>query len=273
MQKKKSIEEKFLFIPNDSNLDKYNHNSFILPLKDYSVGFDIYFNISQINELSNKYNIYVIINKFLHTEDINKIKKIINNISDKINGYFIEDYGLANIIDNDKIILYPNHIINNYRAINYLFDKGLKNIVISNELTIKELKEIRSKSKSKLYYNLICKNMIMYSKRELISNYYKNFRIESNKKILNLNECLKNKKVIIKEENNSSVIYNYETFCGNKYLKDLLKNDYLIINYTLLNEEETKMIINNYSTTKLYKQIECDYYFLENEIKYKVKDL
>ena len=46
MRKKKEI----LIIPNDKILESYKCNSFILPLKDYSIGFDTYFNIDEINK-------------------------------------------------------------------------------------------------------------------------------------------------------------------------------------------------------------------------------
>ena len=62
-------EEKYLIIPNKKDLklyEKYNFNTFILPLKDYSIGFNIYYDIDEINELSKECNIYVIINKLLH---------------------------------------------------------------------------------------------------------------------------------------------------------------------------------------------------------------
>jgi hypothetical protein len=158
-------------------------------------------------------------------------------------------------------------------SIEYISNIGINNIVVSNELTITELNEIRENTNSKLYYNLITKNMIMYSKRKLISNYYENYKIDSNKNLITLSECLKGKKLIIKEEDGSSVIFNNELFCANKYLDDLIKFDYLIINLSLLTNEETKIILNNYNSNKLHEMIECDYYFLENDIKYKIKDI
>jgi hypothetical protein len=272
MSKSKDIN-KYLFIPNNKNLEEFPSNSFILPLEKYSIGFDVYFNVDEINKLSNTYNIYVMINKFLHKDDLDNIKTIIKSFSDRIKGYFIEDYGLINLIDKNKIILYPNHIINNYKSIKYISNIGINNIVVSNELTITELNEIRKSTNSKLYYNLITKNMIMYSKRKLVSNYYENYKIDSNKNLITLSECLKGKKLIIKEEDGSSVIFNNELFCANKYLDDLIKFDYLIINLSLLTNEETKIILNNYNSNKLHEMIECDYYFLENDIKYKIKDI
>ncbi len=264
---------KYLFIPNDRKLNIYNHNSFILPLKGFSIGFDVCFSVQEINELSKSYNIFVIMNKFLHKKDITKIEKIIKSFGDNIKGYLIEDFGLTEFIEKEKVILYPNHIINNYTAINYISTLGFKNITVSNELTVKELVEIRKKTNSVLFYNLISKNMIMYSKRKLVSNYYENFKIDSNKKTINLSECAKGKKLIIKEENGSSVIYNYDLFCANKHLNKLSDYDYFIVNFTLLNKKEKDIVLKNFNSNKLYKLIDCDYYFLENEIKYKVKDL
>ena len=70
----------FYVIPNNKDVV---FNNLILPLKDYSIGFDVYYTVSEINSLSKKLNISVIINKFLHKEDI---KNIINIYID--NAYY-----------------------------------------------------------------------------------------------------------------------------------------------------------------------------------------
>ncbi len=272
MPQKGKISNKILIIPNNKSINNYSYTSFILPLKNFSIGFDVYFDIDEINELSNKYIIFIIINKFIHKDDLNILENIISKLKN-IKGYFIEDFGLIDIIGKDKVILNQNHIINNYNSINYLKSIGFNNVVVSNELTYKELKKIRENTKSNLYYFLINKNIIMYSKRSLISNYYKNYNINSKNNLVVLNESLKKNKLILKEEQNQSVIYNYKTFCGNKYLDIIKDYDYLIINLTLISEEESKIILNNINNKDLYSMIESDYYFLENEIKYKVKDL
>ena len=140
-------EEKYLIIPNKKDLklyEKYNFNTFILPLKDYSIGFNIYYDIDEINELSKECNIYVIINKLLHRK-IDDFKKIYN-LFDKNIKFIVEDIGLTNVIDKDRFIMFENHIVSNYKSVNYLKDLGYKNIVINNDLTINEIKEIKEKS-------------------------------------------------------------------------------------------------------------------------------
>ena len=81
---------RYFIIPNDKKMNEYGDYSFILPLKDYSVGFDEYFTVDEINELSLTYNVSVIINRFIHEKDLELIKKEIlklNNIE-----YFFVDF-------------------------------------------------------------------------------------------------------------------------------------------------------------------------------------
>lgn len=259
---------KYLLIPK-SNYENYFFDFFgiILPLKNYSIGFDYYFSVNEINELAKKTNVYVIINKFLHSKEIKEIKKVINQIKN-IKAYFIEDMGLTNIISKEQTIIYQNHILNNYESVNYLNTLGYKKCVISNELTINELKEIKDKTESELYYFLINRNMLLYSKRKLITNYMLNFNIKEETKKLNIKEKVSNHELIIKEENGSSVIFNKKIFSASSYQKDI-NYDYFIININNMEDEEIKEILKNYKSGNI--NLDTDNYFLLNEIGYKVK--
>ena len=89
-------KEKYLIIPNKKELKLFsNFNTFILPLKDYSIGYDVYFDIDEINGYSNKYTIYVIMNKFLHN-NIYSFKDIYNKFNKNIK-FIVEDIGLTEI--------------------------------------------------------------------------------------------------------------------------------------------------------------------------------
>ena len=259
---------KYLLIPK-SNYENYFFDFFgiILPLKNYSIGFDYYFSVDEINELAKKTNVYVIINKFLHSKEIKEIKKVINQIKN-IKAYFIEDMGLTNIISKEQTIIYQNHILNNYESVNYLYTLGFKKCVISNELTLNELKEIKDKTESELYYFLINRNMLLYSKRKLITNYMLNFNIKEETKKLNIKEKVSNHELIIKEENGSSVIFDKKIFSAFSYQKEI-NYDYFIINVNNMEDEEVKEILKNYKSGNM--NLDTDNYFLLNEIGYKVK--
>ena len=261
-------EKAFIIIPRKKEL--YNgFNSFCLPLKDYSIGFDVYFDIDEINELSNKYNIYVLINKFLHLK-IYDFKKIYNKFNNNIK-FIVEDIGLTNIIDKDRIILYENHILSNYKAIEYLKNIGFNNVVNNNDLTIDEIKEIINKTNSNLYYFYISKNQLMYSRRHLVSNYNKYYNLDDVSSY-KLKEKVSNKELNIKEENDGSILTFNKIFCASKYLGDL-NNINLIVNLSGLNNINESIILDNLNNDKLCDLIDSDYYFLEHDIKYKVGDL
>lgn len=264
-------EKRYFVIPNDKKMNEYNTDSFILPLKDFSVGFDVYFSVDEINELSSIYNVSIIINKFIHESDLEFIKKELLKLNN-IEYFFIEDFSLMNYIEAKKIVLYPNHIISNYYSVNYLRELGFNNVVISNELTIDELIDISNNTESNLFYNLISKNNLMYSKRELLTNYYDNYDIDDRKDRIVVNETVSNHELIIKEEEKATTVFNNKIFCANKYLDEL--DDYnFIINFSNIDDNSKKIILDNFTNKELYKLIDSDYYFLENKIVYKVGDL
>ncbi len=266
MQKKE-----YLIIPNKKELDlytKYNFNTFILPLDGYSIGFNVYYDIEEINKLSLEHNIYVIMNKFLHRK-IDGFRKIYKEFNKNIK-FIVEDIGLTNIIDKERLVLYENHILSNYKAINFLDSIGIKNVVINNDLTIRELLEIQEKTSSNLYYFYVGKNSLMYSRRNLVSNYNKYYNLDNTKEY-KLVEKVSGKVLDIFEENDGSVVYFDKIFCASKYIDKLNMN--LIINFTNIDSVSEKLILEDYRNTNLCNLIDSDYYFLENDIKYKVGDI
>lgn len=257
----------FYIIPNNKDILLDN---LILPLEDYSIGFDVYYKVEEINKLSEKYNISVIINKFMHKTDIENIGGILNKLIN-IKYFFIEDLGLTYFIPKEKVVISQNHIINNYDSINYFKELGFLSVLINNDLTIEEIKEIINRTSSNLFMYFISKNNLMYSKRHLISSFsdYKNKLLDNKKEI---SEKISNYKLLIKEEKCGTCIFNSKIFSANKYLDDLTSIN-KIINLSNINKEETNIILNNFKSKELNKLLEVDNYFLENKIAYKVGDL
>ncbi len=262
---------KFLIIPCDNNLSAINCTSFILPLKEYSVGCEYYFSVDEINEYARTYEVSVLINKFLHASDLENIKKVLNNLKN-VKYFFIEDFGLTSIIPKEKTVLYPIHIISNYESINYLNTLGYKNVMISNELTDKELKEIGNKTNSNIFYMYTGVNSIMYSKRELLTAYYDNFNIEERYKYMTMSECVSDYKLKFREEEKSTLVFDDKIFCASAHLNDLNIFN-LVVNLNNMSETERNIIIDNYRNKDLYKMLDCNNRFLEENIVYKVGDL
>ncbi len=266
-------EERFLIIPNKKELklyENYGFNTFILPLKGYSIGYNVYFDISEINELSKKFNIYVLMNKFLHKK-IYDFKEEYPKFNSNVK-FIVEDIGLVNIIDKDRLVLWENHILSNSRAINYLSSLEINNVVINNDLTISELESIMNECSSQIFYHYISKNILMYSRRNLVSNFNKFYNIDNNSNSYLLNEKVSHKILELNEISDGSIVRFNKIFCASKYISKLKKFN-LIIDLSYINEEDEKKILENYNKESLCDLIDCDYYFLEHDIKYKVGDL
>lgn len=262
----------FMVIPNNKDIESFSgkFSYFILPVEGLSIGYDVYFSVKEALELSKKYNIYVIINRFFHCNALDEVKPILSDL-ESVSGFFVEDLGIASLLPKDKVILFQNHITSSYANINALNGLGYKNIVVSNELTIDELKEVRSKCESKLYYFLVNRNMLMYSRRTLVSNYFNHYGYKEEANSYLMSEVVSKKKLLFKEEFGSTGVFNGEVFCASKYLNEL-NMDYYIINLNNIDESTIKTILDNYDKVNLYELIDCDYYFLENKIMYKVKN-
>lgn len=266
------MQKEVIILPNKKELniyEKYQINTFLLPLKDYSIGSDVYFDIDEINELSKKYNIYVLINKFMHKE-ISDFINIYEKFDKKIK-FIVEDIGFVEIIDKDRLVLYENHILSNYKAINYLNTLNIKNVVINNDLTINELREIKDKTSSNIYYFYVAKNMLMYSRRYLVSSYNKHFNV-GDENYYHLREKVTNDIMNIKEENSGSTVRYNRIFCASKYIGELSEFN-RIIDLSDIDELNTKMILENINNSSLCNLIDSDYRFLEHDIPYKVGDI
>ena len=121
------------------------------------------------------------------------------------------------------------------------------------------------------YYFYTSKNIIMYSRRYLVSNFNKTFNLKETN-TYHLNENVSHKILDIKEESEGSTVRFNKIFCASKYLNDLNGLN-LIIDFSDIDELNEKMILENIDSENLCNLIDSDYYFLENEIKYRVGDL
>lgn len=238
-----SVEEKkktklLVSINNINDIEKYKMvgiSTFVFALKDYSIGYEKSFSYEEINSIKEKK--YVIINQVLDNNKIDSLKQILPKLN--VDGFIFEDIGLINLFRDLNIkgqkILFMNHFNCNYESVNLWLDY-VDSVFISNELTYDELKEIASKCKKEIVLHVFGYNQIMYSKRKLLSNYYK-----YNEKKIKLKNTIKDKASEIKfnviEDNNGTVFLSCKVFDGRSLL--VLENVlYYYMNTSYINIED-----------------------------------
>ena len=242
---------------------KLGISNFLFPLDDFSIGYNSF----KLDELINiKENIYLLVNRVLDNEGIDKFKGISDKLS-FVKGIIFEDVGIYQILKNSNIPLIwnQNHFAVNSKSINIWLQK-VESAVISNELEESELIYILNNVKKKVILPVLGLNMAMYSRRSLLS-FYNEYK--------GLNDI---KRAIIKTNNDKEFIavqneYGTVLFYKNYYnlIKETSKfNDDNILFYYLdpnmVNTNEMNDIING-----KYNDFKNPFY--ENKTVYRIGDL
>lgn len=232
-------------INNVSDIEKYKKvgiTTFLFALKDYSIGYENTYSIEDINQINESK--YVLINALLTSKDIDNLKLIISNLN--VDGIIFEDVGLINIINelkmNVKKILYMNHFNCNSASVNTWL-QYCDSVILSSELTLEEYKYIVNNVKHPIVLNVFGYNEIMYSKRQLLSNYYKKFNVKGNK-INTIEDQVSHIKFHLVETDLGTIALSEHIFNGSKLL-DLNNVLYYYLNTSFISTDDVIKFIND----------------------------
>ena len=219
---------KLLIEKNTSNYDNLKIDGIILSLKDYSVQSTIYYDLDEIKKIINKYpklEVFIKMNKNIFNDEIDKLKEVLIELKKlNIKGIFFYDLAILNIkqeLNLDVYLLWDqSHMVNNYRTCDYYYNEGVKYALLGKEITLEEIKEIVEKSKITSMVEVVSTPAIAYSKRKLLTNYYKSIN-KAKKDTLEILEKVTNKYYIVKESNNGTSFYTKDIMNGTSIIKDL----------------------------------------------------
>ena len=205
---------------------KIGITNFLFALKGYSIGYKE-FNLEDIPTDS-----YILINRVLDTKGIDGIK----SIKDKLlnyKGIIFEDLGVYNIFKNEDIELIwaQAHFGTNTESINYWLTK-CESALLSNEITKEEITDIVNDSIKPVVLNVFGKNMIMYSRRTLLTNFNKYNELDDVNDVV-LDETHTKNKFYAHETENGTAIFNNDYFNYIEFSKSL--NDSKIKYYLVYN--------------------------------------
>ncbi len=207
---------------------KVGISNFLFPVNDLSIGYNS-FNIDDIPD-----NSYLLINRVFDTEALELFKSIIPKLN-RFKGIFFEDLSILHLLKDSNLELIWNqaHFVTNYSSINYYLDEGCKSALISNEITKEEILEILDKATKPLVFNVFGKNMIMYSRRTLVSNFNTHNNIESINNV-NIDEEKTNTHFFLKEDKYGTAVFNRDYF---NYINKIDVDDNKILFYLVYNSD------------------------------------
>ena len=246
------------------NIDSYINSgvdSFILNLRDFSVSGDVYFSLDEIKNITNKYDkeFFVNINKNMFNSDLDKLELILFELSKlNIKGILFYDISILQIKKKNNLdinlVWYQEHMTTNYNTCNYYFDRGVKYTFLSSEITLEEIIEIKNKSNINPFVFIFGMNHVAFSRRKLITNYYKNLKFKAHIDIL---EKVSNDKYLVMEDKNGSSFILNKVMNGTSVIKELYDNKFEYIVFREIGMDHLSFL-ELLDDTKKYINDECN---------------
>ena len=275
-------------VSNKSNLYLDYVSGIILPLDKYSVESTCFFTMDEIRDIvsNSKTEVFVKINKNLENDDIEDIKNILIELdSIGVNGVFFYDLAVLELKRelNLKLDLVWNqtHMVNNYETCNYYYSKGCKYALLGKEITLDEIKEIIGKSNITCMVEVVSRPSVAFSKRSLVTNYYKDLGKDSKSEIL-IHEKVSDDDYRVVENDLGTTFFLNTITNGTSIIKDLFDigcsyiifREYGIDNFSELVSDTMNYINNNCidnSYVEKYKKLGDSTNFFFKKTIYKVK--
>lgn len=233
-----------IIVKPEQDLEEYiklGVNTFLLPLRDFSVEYSKYYSLDEIKKIREKYpkiELFISINKNIMNEEIDSLKDILIQL-DKLNikGIFFYDSALIRLKKklklNISLVWAQTHMVTNYNSCNYYYDNGVEYAMLSKELRLDEVKEIISKARTKSIIELITKPSIAFSKRHLVTNYYTNVNEEVKDEVV-VNEKISDTDLIVRENEDGSTFIKNSILNGFSILDELMDTS---LSYILIKED------------------------------------
>ena len=271
-----------------NNLYLDNTDGIILALDNYSVESIVSFSIDEIKEIrkNTSKEIFVKINKNLMNDDIESIKNILIEL-DKIgiNGVFFYDLAILELkrelgLSLD-LVWNQTHMVNNYKTCDYYYSKGVQYALLGKEITLDEIIEILEKSKITSMVEVVSRPSVAFSKRKLITNYYKDLGKDRSDELI-IHEKITDSNYLLREDSNGTSFYLDIVTNGTGVIKDLFENNcqYIIMrefgidSFEELIKDTLNYINNNCVDTDYvskYKKLGDSTNFFFKKTIYKVK--
>lgn len=220
--------------------------------------------------------IYLLLNKMIHNEDLPYLKEVMKYFQDKNVKIIFYDLAVLKIAQElnmvEKLVIKQNHLNNSSMSHEFYQNLGIQNTILSSDITLKEIFEIKESTKMNVFVTAYGYVPIFHSKRKLITSYLDYIQKEKKDDLYYILD--KEKKYPIMEEDAGTTVYTYKPI---NYLEEYSsflehKIDYLILDS--IYEENMDFVIEDFLKAKRKEEVrEEDRYkgFLYTKTIYKVK--
>lgn len=260
----------FIPLPSKDNISFYlqqNFDGFLIGIEGYSENYNNLVKLEDLEDTlesiknSNK-EIFINFNRLYYNNEVDSLKEVILKISKlNITGICYTDVGVLNIlkdINYDKEILwYSNHIGTNSKTINFLEKRGVSYALLSTEITLEEIINIKKNTNIKIGAFLYGYLNMATSSRKLLTNYFKYTNKDKDDNKCTIKDKVKKDEYKVVETFNTN-FFTGKVLNGIKYFPTLIDNniDFIILDDYMLNENDFYNIIEAFSSLRNAKDDE-----------------
>ena len=254
-----------------------NIGYFIVSYKKISFNSTNKFSKDELNELYDlckKNNIRLILNaeKLFSDDDLQYVKALIKEDFFEIFEYVTySDFGFKNLLEeenvNIKFIFKAATYLTNYQDVNE-YNCINDYVVASSEISSEELVELSKKVNKNIIIDIFGKSACFYSRRELLSNYFKYRKMECDptKKNYYVIEELRSDLLPIIEDESGTVILEQKFHVLLEELKRIENVEYGMIFTRNLNQKKSFIVVEAFDSIIINQDIELFYSKLDDAL-------
>lgn len=260
----------------------------IVGIKDLSINQPAYFTLDEIKKINeiiknNGKEIFVSLNKNMFNKDLEILEYTLLQLDNlKLNGILYYDIAIVNFKKNLKLVTplvwNQEHLTTNYLTSNFWYEYGAKYTMLSSEITLDEINEIKENAKAKIMVPIFGYLPMFVSRRHLVKNYLDTFKIKDDSSINYIEK--ENKTYAIIDSDDGTIAYSNKCLNGiNETLK--LNSDYIVLNSFNINNATFRRVVSMYNIVnesnvqefkeEIDKMLDTDTGFLYKETVYEVK--
>ncbi len=238
-----------LIMPDNINQIKDNtryYDGVILSVDGFSVNSRYTLSIEKIKDIIKiipDKEIFISINKNIENSELDELESILLSLNDlNIKGVLYSDVALVTYKDklNYDLVWAQEHLVTNYETINYWHERGINYAYLSSDLNINEISTITKNAKAKLMANLFGYSSMFVSKRHIVKNYLKQFKLEDNSNIYYMQKEGKTYPIV---DTNYTYVFANNIFNGIKEYYNM-NVDYYVVNGFLIDNEDFSKVLS-----------------------------
>lgn len=225
-------------------------DEFILMTPHYAYVYDDSLDIDKAIELIKSHNKtpIIAINRIIMEDELNELSFFI----DKYKGcdFTVSDLGLVELFIEKGLIQNvtydPVTLVCNGEDLKIYNSFGFKNIALSNEIPLLDVKSSYDKSSAPIFYQIFGRKLMYYSKRKLVSAYEEYRNLDFKKEKLSLVEEKRNYHIPLFENENGTYCYRHYFISLLKELNNLKYLDSMYLESITLDIDTFVKVLNAY---------------------------